>query len=89
MRVLAKRGDSDYLVLVKDDEQRPLGVVVNVEDEAVFNLWNVHSILARGYWDEIVNGDPGASSALKLAEKADKEGKLTEPDLGLGIRDGA
>lgn len=83
MRVLAKRGDSDYLVLVKDDEQRPLGVVVNVEDEEVFNLWNVHSILARGYWDEVVDGDTGIQKAITLAEAADKAGKLTEPRFGV------
>lgn len=83
MRVLAKRGDSDYLVLVKDDEQRPLGVVVNVDDEVVFNLWNAHSILARGYWDEVISGDPGAQKAVALAEAADKAGKMTEPRFGV------
>lgn len=83
MKVLAKRGDNDYLVLVKDDETRPMGCVVNLEDKKVFNLWNVHSLLARGYWDDLTDADKrNEGEVLALVRDADARGQLKEPDFG-------
>ena len=79
--MIAKRGAADYLVLVKDDETRPLGVVVSLDDRRVFNLFNVHSILARGYWEEVPAGE-NVGEVLSLVRAADARGELKEPVLG-------
>jgi hypothetical protein len=53
MKVVAQRAQTDFLIHVGDDERgEPLGVVVDVEGEIVHRPLNLHSIIARGYWED-------------------------------------
>lgn len=47
-KIIAKRGSSDYLISTGGD----LCKVVMLEDNLISKAINIHSILARGYWDE-------------------------------------
>ena len=58
MIVIAKRGENAFLISLKDDwsealasDPRPLGRVLDLRQGKLFPPFNIHSILARGYWE--------------------------------------
>jgi hypothetical protein len=70
MKVVAQRAQTDFLIHVGDDERGELlAVVIDVEDKTVHRPFNIHSIIARGYWEDPVPG-PMADRALELARAA-------------------
>ncbi len=62
MKVIGQRGDSNFLV---DLEKDGLGRVVAVAEETVFRSFNLVSIFARGYWEEVTD-EAGAEAALDI-----------------------
>lgn len=48
-KVIAKRGESAYLIDIGDDKGR----ILNVEEKVLYPPMFLPSILARGYWDEV------------------------------------
>lgn len=49
MEGIARQGDSRYLVVVGDGRGR----VVDLDARKVYPSWNLESLLARGYWEEV------------------------------------
>ena len=52
-KVVAKQGNSRYLIDVGNDK----GVIVDTNTGETFKPFNIHSILARGYWNEYEGED--------------------------------
>jgi hypothetical protein len=69
VKVVAQSGEGTvFLFHVGDDERgEPVGVVVDVEDGSVHRPFNLHSIIARGFWEDPVPS-PLCDRALELAE---------------------
>ena len=64
MVLIAKRGESRYLLLDGDiNDPKAKGIVASIEDGVRYPPFNVHSILARGYW-EPEKHDPGLVDRL-------------------------
>ena len=51
MKVVAKRGESTYLIMVGSDPETAQGVVVDTKLQERFAPRLFQSILARGYWE--------------------------------------
>ncbi len=49
--VVAKRGESSYLIMVGDDADTADGIVVSVRHHERFPPRPLQAILARGYWE--------------------------------------
>ena len=62
MIVLAKRGKSTYLVA--EAAHAAVGKVIDLEYHEAFPEFNVHSILARGYWEDAGHVDDAVLKAL-------------------------
>ena len=65
MKIIGQRGDSDFLV---DLEREGLGRVVAVAEGTAFRPFNLASIIARGYWEEVTD-EAGADAALDIVRQ--------------------
>ena len=64
MELIAKQGESRYLLLDGDiNDPKAKGIVASIEDGVRYPPFNVHSILARGYW-EFEKDDPDLVARL-------------------------
>ena len=70
MRVIAQRGETDFLVDLENDG---LGRVVDVAEEKAYIPFNLVSIYARGYWEEVAD-EAGAESALEIVRQESGDG---------------
>lgn len=62
-KIIAQRTDEDvFLVMVAAE----LGVVVDLEDDSVGPRFNTQSILARGYWNDVVADSETQQRVLEL-----------------------
>ena len=64
MKVIAEQGNRVYLLLVGEDMAR----VLDLDQGKLFPAFNVHSILARGYWEDTNVPLP---TIMKLLESVD------------------
>lgn len=53
MKIIAQQGHDRFLVETEQDK----GVIVDIEENKVSPPFNVHSILARGYWEDFTDTD--------------------------------
>ena len=52
LRIVAKRGESSFLVMEKGDPHIVMGFVADIQMRERYSLFPVQSILARGYWED-------------------------------------
>ena len=70
MRVIAQRGEGEFLV---DLEKDGLGCVVSLAQERASHPFNLISIYARGYWEEVAD-EAGAVAALEIVRQESGDG---------------
>lgn len=64
MKLIARKKDEIYLLLdgsIQDPQAK--GIVASIDDGIRYRPFNVHSLLARGYW-ESVKDDPALVARL-------------------------
>lgn len=67
MQVIAEQGNRVYLLLVGEDMAR----VLDLDQGKLFPAYNVHSILARGYWEKTSIPLSGITSLLNSVDILD------------------
>ena len=69
MEIIAKKQGLVYLLLDGDiQDPKAKGIVASVEDGVRYPPFNVHSILARGYWESEKNDPALIASLMQLPE---------------------
>lgn len=64
MKLIARKRDEIYLLLDGDiQDPQAKGIVASIDDGLRYPAFNVHSLLARGYW-EPVDDDPALVARL-------------------------
>lgn len=76
MKIIAHQDNRRYLAVTDENEERPLGRVIDLDQGMMFPPFNVHSILARGYWEECEHSDALLNEIL--AEVEDMEPPTSE-----------
>ena len=69
MKILAQSGSNRFVVIGKPFP-KDVGIVVENKSEKAFAPFNLNSILARGYWGEVVATDEVQEQVLRLAVEA-------------------
>ncbi len=67
MKILTQRVDGGALLVIGSPLKKDRGMVVDLGIPEAFPEWNVESILARGYWDDVTASKEEQAEAIKLA----------------------
>ena len=71
MQIIAKRGDSTYLLAENDQDPMQKGIIYDVITGETSPEYSVASFMARGYW-EPYDGDPDLVNEIMVKIKTPK-----------------